>query len=186
VLVGAYSYGPCLTPGALPPGTTVGAYCSIADGLKIHRRNHPEGTLSQHPLFYNRALGLVSSDTITRVEDNPLRIGNDVWIGDRVIVLPRCRTIGDGAIVGAGSILTRDVEPFSIVVGAPARKVRMRYDEETIRLICRSSWWELPLPELLGADTLLIEPMAIDPLRAFVDSLTPRRPKPAVSPFRSR
>lgn len=186
VKVGRYSYGPCLSPDALPPGTTVGAYCSIAAGLSVHRRNHPEGTLSQHPFFYNSALGLVEFDTVIGVEDNPLRIGNDVWIGDRVTILPGCRVIGDGAIIGAGSIVTRCVDPFTVVAGAPAKPLRRRYPPETIELLQRSRWWELSLPELLGADALLTGPMQLDHLRRFVDSLSQGRPEPEQPPSRSR
>ncbi len=185
VEVGRYSYGPCLTPGALPPGTSVGAYCSLAAGLSIHRRNHPEGTLSQHPFFYNSALGLVAEDTITRIEDNPLRIGNDVWIGDRVTVLPGCSTIGDGAIVGAGSILTRNIEPFAIVAGVPAKQIRMRYPPEVLEQVRRSQWWELTLPELLDAEALLTHPMGLDHLQRFVDTFSQEHQPTAQTPPRS-
>lgn len=171
VCVGRYSYGPCLVPGALPRGTIVGAYCSIAEGLHVHRRNHPPNTLSQHPFFYNSSLGLLEVDRIERVEDNPLVIGNDVWIGDRVTVLSGCRRIADGAVVGAGSVVTRDVEPYSIVVGNPAKRIRQRYPDEVAAELQRSRWWTLSLPDLLAAEALLLEPIELESLRCFVDAL---------------
>ena len=167
VSVGRYSYGPCLVPGALPPGTVVGSYCSIAGGLSIHRRNHPPDTLTQHPFFYNKDCGLLDYDSIMQVEDNRLIIGNDVWIGDRVTVLPGCRMIANGAVIGAGSIVTKDVEPFSVVAGNPAKPIRLRYPESIATEIQRSEWWNLSLSELLDAGDLLTDPIDLKRLRCF-------------------
>lgn len=149
VKVGRYTYGPCLEPGALPRGTIVGAYCSIASGLKVLRRNHPVDAPTQHPFFYNRDLGLVRQDTIPAVEDNPLIVGADVWIGDRVTILPNCRSIGHGAVVGAGAIVTRNVEPYSVVAGNPARLIGTRFSPEVRRFLDSTKWWELPISELV-------------------------------------
>ena len=98
VTVGRYSYGDCLVPGLLPPGTSVGNYCSVAEGLRVFRRNHPASHLSQHPFFYNAELGLLDEDAIEQIQDNPLTIGHDVWIGAGVTILPGCKNIGNGAI----------------------------------------------------------------------------------------
>lgn len=173
VSVGNYSYGACLMPGLLPHGTIVGSYCSIAEGLSVHRRNHPPNTLSQHPFFYNSNLGLLHLDSIERIEENPLKIGNDVWLGDRVTVLPGCQIIGDGAVVGAGSIVTRNVEPFTVVAGNPAQPIRKRYSDEVIAEVQRSEWWNLTLPELLSAGDLLLEPLELSRLRSFVEEMMP-------------
>ena len=159
VTVGLYSYGPCLVPGALPPGTVVGRYCSIADGLSIHRRNHPIERLTQHPFLYNSAVGLVPEDTIEKVRDNPLEIGHDVWIGDRVTVLSTCRRIGNGAVIGAGSIVTRDVEPYTINLGIPARPVKARFPAELAERIEGSRWWDLPISNLLRSGDALLSPV---------------------------
>lgn len=172
VTVGAYTYGPCLRPGAMPPGTRVGAYCSLAPGIKVRRRNHPSGTLSQHPFFYASIAGLLEKDTIHKEADNPLTIGSDVWIGDNVLVMPRCASIGNGAMIGAGSVVTKDVAPYTIVAGNPARLLAQRYDDGIIALLEESRWWELPLSELLDdADGILLEPMTIDRLRSFCERL---------------
>lgn len=155
VTIGNHSYGSILKPGVLPPGTTVGAYCSVGSDLIVRRRNHPMDRISQHPFFYNAMLGVVTKDTIETDRENPLVIGNDVWIGDRVIILSGCRSIGDHAVIAAGAVVTRDVAAYSIVGGVPARPIGRRaeaLDTERVR-----DWWRLPLPALIdafGADLL--------------------------------
>lgn len=150
VEVGRYSYGPCLDPGVLPKGTVVGPYCSFASGLTVLRRNHPLATLSQHPFFYNSALGLLARDAIPAIEDNPLTVGADVWIGDQVTILPKCTAIGRGAVIGAGSVVTKDVAPYSIVAGNPARVIAWRFTPGVRAFLDSTKWWDLPLSELVG------------------------------------
>lgn len=171
VEVGDYSYGPCMIPGALPPGTRVGRYCSIAEGLAVHRRNHPIERITQHPFFYNSSLGFVSEDTIQRNEDNPLIIGNDVWIGNRVTVLASCSTIGNGAVIGSGSVVTRDVEPYTVVAGMPAKRIRERFSPEIARWIDETKWWEKRFSELVAADIPVFEPLTEGVLEAVSDRL---------------
>jgi virginiamycin A acetyltransferase len=148
VEVGLHSYGTSLYPGHLPPGTRIGNYCSIADGLVALRRNHTIDRVSQHPFFYNAELGLVDRGLIAEHSDNPLVIGHDVWIGLNVLITPACRRIGDGAVVAAGSVVTGDVKPFSIVGGVPARQIRWRFDEATRDAIANTQWWLKPVWEL--------------------------------------
>jgi acetyltransferase-like isoleucine patch superfamily enzyme len=146
VSIGHYSYGDCLVPGLLPSGTKVGNYCSVAEGLRVFRRNHPTDFLSQHPFFYNNELGLLIEDTIEGVKDNPLNIGHDVWIGGGVTILPM--QTHERIIVGAGSVVTNNIPPFTIYVGNPARCIRERFSQEICALIEKSQWWNLPLSEL--------------------------------------
>ncbi|WP_373087837.1 CatB-related O-acetyltransferase [Sneathiella sp.] len=171
VKVGRYSYGPCLDVGEMPRGTTVGSYCSFGSELNIFRRNHPGSTLTQHPFFYNRYLGIVDEDTIPADEDNPLTIGNDVWIGSRTTILPGCKRIGDGAIIGANSVVSRDIEDFSINAGNPAKMIRKRFTPEIEDLVRKSNWWELSLPELMEAGDLLVSPLTLDELLPFTRKL---------------
>lgn len=153
--VGRYSYGPVLAPGVIPPQSRVGAYCSVGPGLVVRRRDHPLERPSLHPFFYNRHLGFVVRDTIADTADNPLEIGNDVWIGDRVTILSGCRRVGNGAVLAAGAVVTRDVAPYEVVGGVPARTIRMRFDDETIKALERSRWWERDLDDLLTDDRFL-------------------------------
>ncbi len=145
VKVGAYSYGPCIEPGAFPPGVTVGRYASIAAGVRVSRRNHPMDAITTHPFFFNARCGIVKQD----VEDfAPLWIGHDAWIGDNALILPRCARVGIGAVVGAGSVVTKDVPDFAIVVGNPAKVIRYRFDEPIRDAVLASKWWEKPVAEL--------------------------------------
>ena len=99
VPIGAYSYGSCFDPVVFINGVTIGRYVSIARGVNIHLQNHPLQRFSTHPLFYH------VSDDGTQAVDLPqgaLDIGNDVWIGCNAQILPGCRRIGNGAVIGAG------------------------------------------------------------------------------------
>ena len=154
VRIGTYSYGSILDAGRLPRGTVVGNYCSVGVELLIRRRDHPIDRPAMHALFYKAALGMVDKDTIPANEDNPLVIENDVWIGDRVMILSGCRRIGNGAVLAAGSVVTRDVAPYTIVGGVPAKPIRRRFDDETIARIEASRWWERDILDLRRAPPL--------------------------------
>lgn len=123
-----------------------GNYTSIASGLEFFPRNHPKDYATMHPAFYNRELGFVKEDTIPYQK---LRIGNDVWIGKNVMITNKCKYIGNGAIVGAGSVVTKSVEPYNIVAGNPARVIGKRFDDEIISKLEESRWYELEIEELM-------------------------------------
>jgi len=146
VSIGKYSYGPCFVPGLFPPGVEIGNYVSIGPGVRVFPRNHPMGNFSTHPLFYESELGVVAKDG---VEGGSLSIGHDVWIGAEAIVTPGCRRIGDGAVIGAGSVVTRDVPDYAIVAGNPARLIRPRLDPGEIAALSNTDWWELDPAEAL-------------------------------------
>jgi acetyltransferase-like isoleucine patch superfamily enzyme len=156
VLVGAYSYGECLTPGAFPRGVTVGRYASVASGVRVFLRNHPLDRLSMHPFFYNRSLGVVAEDSI---EDGSLEIGHDVWLGERAMIMPGCSRVGIGAVVAAGAVVTRDVPDFAIVAGVPARVIRTRFDPDTCDVILHSRWWQKSVDECRRCLGAMIQPL---------------------------
>ena len=72
-----------------------------------------------------------------------MKIGNDVWIGSEVVILAKCHHIGNGAVVGAGSIVTCDIPAYAIVVGNPAKVIKYRFDSDTCELLEKSKWWDL-------------------------------------------
>lgn len=177
VTVGEFSYGPGLQPGLFSSGTTVGAYCSIASGVQVLRRNHPADWVSQHPLFFNRVVGLLNRDAIHSLAENPIQIGNDVWLGLNAIICPGCRSIGDGAIAAAGAVVTKDVPAFTIVGGNPARPIRKRFAPEVEEAVAASQWWLHPFPEIVENLDLFTQELTPELLprfkRAFPTSAEP-------------
>lgn len=150
VEIGRYSYGAILDSGVLPPGSRVGSYCSVGTELIVRRRDHPLDHPILHPFFYNTELGLLERSTVADVRENPLEVGNDVWIGDRVVILSNCRRIGNGAAIAAGAVVTRDVPAYAIVGGVPAKVIRSRFDQETIDRLEASRWWDRSIAELIS------------------------------------
>jgi virginiamycin A acetyltransferase len=138
VYVGAYSYGSCLSFGKWPENITIGRYVSVGPGVEAYRRNHPMERVSMHPYFYNSALGALDRDNI---QHRPLSIGHDAWIGANAILTPSCEKIGLGAVVGAGSVVTKSVPDFAIVAGNPAKLIRYRFCDRVQQEIVDSEWW---------------------------------------------
>lgn len=135
--VGLYSYG-CFDLTRIPKNTTIGRYCSFANTCHILNGNHGISYISLHPYLYNTTLGLVDNERITRTR---LTIEDDVWIGHNAIVLPSVNFIGRGAIIGAGSVVTKNVERYSVVAGNPAKQLRKRFDANVIQNIEDTKWW---------------------------------------------
>jgi acetyltransferase-like isoleucine patch superfamily enzyme len=140
VEVGNYSYGSLLEPGAADRNTTIGAYVSIGPGVRRFGAAHPLDDLCLHPYWYNPKLGFASPNLdVTR---SACWIGHGSWIGAGAIILPGCRRIGIGAVIGAGSVVTRDVDDFAVVAGNPARTKKLRLSEEDRRLLLSTRHWE--------------------------------------------
>lgn len=177
--VGRYTYGPLMQRGRLPRGTRVGSWCSVGRDLIVRRRNHPVERVTQHPFFYNARLGVVDQETIPLDADNPLTIGHDVWIGDRVMILSRCRSVGNGAVLAGGSVVTKDVPPYAIVAGIPARVTRYRFSPEIQQQLEDSCWWELDVASLASLGPLMIEAIDETRAKAFADACRKLRQGPA-------
>lgn len=121
----------------------IGNFVSIANGVVIGGGLHPMEWVGMSPVFYE---GRDSVKAKFSQHERPpalrVLIGHDVWIGRAAIVLPGV-TIGDGAVVGAGAVVTKDVPPYAIVAGNPARPIRYRFDEATVQRLRATAWWLL-------------------------------------------
>ena len=123
----------------------IGNYVSIGRNFRRISKNHPIDGVTTHPCSFNPEFGWVNEDW--RV-DEFLEIGNDVWIGDNVTILPTCHHIGDGSIIAAGAVLTKDVGSFEIWGGVPAKFIKNRFDEDTAQELANTNWWDLEENEL--------------------------------------
>lgn len=149
--IGAYSY---ICKGTSLVHVDIGKFCSIAEDCLIGIGNHKLSTLSSSPIFYSQknATGHTWVYSNYPNEFKPIVIGNDVWIGCRVIIFGGVR-IGNGAIVGAGTIVTKDVPDYAIVAGIPARILRYRFENAIINKLLELEWWnysERDLKEILN------------------------------------
>ncbi len=129
---------------------TVGKFCSIAAHTRINPGNHPlERVALNHFTYRSSAYGLGEDDAdfFQWRRDHHVTLGNDVWIGHGAILLPGV-SVGNGAAIGAGAVVSKDVPPFAIVVGVPGRVLRYRFTPEIIAALERIAWWDWPHEQL--------------------------------------
>jgi len=120
----------------------IGAFCSIASNVVIGEFNHPMDWVSMSPVFYAGRDSVKKKFSNHCVDKNKRTvIGNDVWIGERALIKEGV-TIGNGAVIGMGSVVTKDVEKYTIVAGNPSRVIRKRFDDHTIAKLSQIKWWE--------------------------------------------
>ncbi len=131
----------------------IGKFCSIACGAKFlfNSANHKMASLSTYtfPLFFEE-WGL-EKENVAQAWDQKgdIIIGNDVWIGYEAVILSGV-TIGDGAVIGCRAVVTKDVPPYTIVGGVPAKPIRKRFNEETIKELQKIKWWDWPEEKIAG------------------------------------
>lgn len=145
----AFGFQSYMNSGFVRSAVIVGRYCSIGRNVTLGSGVHDLNALSTSPFFKNNSNGpiLKLADPVRRIR---VLIGHDVWIGDNAYIMSGV-TVGDGAVVAAGSIVTHNVEPYSIVVGTPARHLKWRFEDETVRQRLTALRWHEFDPERLRA-----------------------------------
>ncbi|MDD2943574.1 MAG: CatB-related O-acetyltransferase [bacterium] len=142
--VGKYSYG-CFDPARIGRNTHIGRYCSFAPTAYVFRRNHGVDFISSHPFLYNELLDFPIRKNLPYLRCD---IADDVWVGHLATILPSVKSVGRGAVIAAGAVVTKDVPAYSVVAGNPARIVKMRFPQEIINVIEQSKWWEFDKKDL--------------------------------------
>lgn len=143
VSIGDHSY---INAGTILASGSVGKFCSIGYYCQIGMPEHPIDYLSTSPRTYG-SRNIFGIPSLWDDYSAPPVIENDVWIGSQVLILQKVR-IGNGAILAGGSVVTRDVPPYTIVAGVPAKPVRKRFDESVIKVLLELAWWDIPVADL--------------------------------------
>lgn len=148
----SYTY---LGKNCLIQNSSIGKFCSIANDVIIGLGNHPLDLLSTSPLFYKVQnplhIGLIKKD-LDFVEYKAISVGNDVWIGTRSIIMDGV-SVGLGAVIAANSVVTKDVPPYAVVGGIPAKIIKYRFPSEKIEEIISSQWWESSIDKISALNT---------------------------------
>lgn len=134
--------------------TTIGKFCSIAAMVRLNPGNHPMDRASQSHFTYRSSWYFEGAEDDEAFfawrRSHPVVIGHDVWIGHGVVVLPGV-TVGNGAVLAAGAVVTRDVAPYTIAGGVPAKPLRERFAQPIAARMQRLAWWDWPHDEIGSA-----------------------------------
>ncbi len=174
VSVGRYSFGVekhCYSGCKIE---SIGSFCSIHEDVVLGAGNHPISLISTHPMLYKDKNHLCGHDHVPvgildkynrpylkeiskYCKNDKIIIGNDVWIGAGVVVMPSVK-IGNGAIIGANAVVTTDIPDYAIAIGVPAKVLRYRFSESEIDILNHTKWWNWTDEEIAESSHLLTDP----------------------------
>lgn len=125
----------------------IGKFCSISWNVSIGGANHDYERVTTHAFLYSNDYDFLNGRIGYNRFENECVIGNDVWIAANASI---CRgvTVGDGAVIAAGAVVTKNVEPYTIVAGIPAKPIKKRFSDDVINILLQSQWWNLP-PQII-------------------------------------
>lgn len=135
----------------------IGSFCSIGSGasfIMAGNQGHRSDWVSSYPFFYMQQEPAFAAASDAFMPAGNTVIGNDVWIGSEAMIMPGI-SVGDGAVIGSRAVITRDVEPYAIVGGNPAKVIRMRFPVEQVQMLLEMRWWDWPMPAIEAAMPLL-------------------------------
>jgi len=147
----------------------IGSFCSIASGVKFlmaGNQGHRSDWVSTFPFYWTEEFSELGSNGLADVKDT--EIGNDVWIGTEALFMPGV-TVGHGSIIGARTVVTKDVPPYSVVVGSPGKVVKKRFSDENIEKLLEISWWDWSDDKIKDAINIITSG-DIDKLYAYAKS----------------
>lgn len=153
----------------------IGKFCQIAAGVEfvMNGANHQMNAVSTFPFYTLEGWDMKPPAASDMLFKGDTVIGNDVWIGQNATILPGVH-IGDGAIIGANSVVASDVEPYSIVVGNPVKLIRYRFDGELTSLLLKFKWWDKPVEEINALIPILTN-SDLEFVKKEITSLLPSR-----------
>lgn len=147
----------------------IGKFCSISWNVSIGGANHDYERVTTHPMLYSNDFGFLEGNEpmYNRFDDDCI-IGNDVWIGANACI---CRgiTVGDGAVIAAGAVVTKNVEPYTIVGGVPAKPIKKRFSDDIIEILLKTKWWDFPKEIIAKNINLFGKKMNIDVAKELLE-----------------
>jgi len=142
--IGDYSY---TGPFTVIMHSQIGKFCSISWGVTIGAGEHDHSKITTHDFLYNIGYDLNNGEVAYDRFEKKMLIGNDVWIGTNATIV-RGVSVGNGAVIGANSVVTKDIPPYAIVAGCPAKVIKYRFSEDIVERLQALKWWDLPSVEI--------------------------------------